>query len=295
MSEFICLGPKKGTDILLRFAEEFEKEMLVALSEALKNESHRLDDAFDHYSSIVLVSQDRPCVSLFVDADGRIVMGLSYLDPSESASVPYRIEVDTKPFSRVYESIFEDVPREVKSKIFQSPIRTPFISICGEKRLLGKLLLKEKLNAQRFFSYAELISDDVFEYLLKHHNTVQQHGKATFHIFCRGSSVYLTLLKDPDFPDELQGLIQAFAQRYKDELMKAFPNLFLQTEEFFRAPLEGKKLLTLRVSLEKLGSLYEKIPQFLGNLRNSLHEILNVVDERMKECLEKSRDLLGDF
>ncbi|RKX43268.1 MAG: hypothetical protein DRP27_08330 [Thermotogae bacterium] len=295
MREFTCLGPKKATELLLRFEKAVEEGLRSSLAESLQKEAHRLDDSFDHYGAIVITSPIYPCMSLFVDGNGRTILGLSYLDPSETASAPYKIGgVNTSSLSKAYSSLFGENPQDIKSKIFQSPIRTPFLAICGERRLLGKILLKEQINSQRFFRYAEVVKDGVFEYLLSHHNRVQEHDDVQFHVYCKGSSVYLTLLKDPVTLGGGSDLLQTVAQHYKERLVARFPETFLKTEEFFKVPVEGQKLLTLRVLLERLEVFYKKLPDFMKSLKSTLDSLVITMEEGMEDCLERVQKLLID-
>jgi len=294
LREFTCLGPKKATELLLRFEKTVEEGLRSSLAESLQKEAHRLDDSFDHYGAIVITSPIYPCMSLFVDGNGRTILGVSYLDPSETASAPYKVGgIDVSSLSKAYSSLFGENPQDIKPKIFQSPIRTPFLAICGEKRLLGKVLLKERINSQRFFRYAEVVKDEVFEYLLSHHNRVQRYDDVRFHVYCRGSSVYLTLLKDPATLGGDSDLLQTVAQYYKERLVERFPEIFLKTEEFFKAPVEGQKLLTLRVLLERLEVLSKKIPDFMKNLKSTLDSLVITMEEGMEDCLKRVQELLS--
>ncbi|MDO7976923.1 DUF4895 domain-containing protein [Oceanotoga teriensis] len=245
----------------------------------LSKYKNKLADEYDHLFHVCIADSENkvPCLSYFVDEQGRVFKTISAEPPKKVMSCLYPVDIDFKnELSDEYE-LFLLKNNKVANKVFysgivQSPFKFyPYI-LEGDERLIKKMKFKEKLNGEKNLSFDEIIDEDTFEQIMKKYKIISDN--IYYHPYLDKIHIVFLLPKNIDI--EKRGLMIEISRCLKNKILKNFD--FLETS--YKMPdmnLKDPALCAFKLRADYIKNIdFEDIYK---SMINEIRKVINYIDD----------------
>jgi len=283
------MGPSKGVNILREFLKIARPKSSVAVA-YLDELSEKLDEKFDHYVTVILDSAHAPFISVFYDSKGRIFVGMSARNPMEDSSALYKVPFDTSEFIAIYTTTFSE-KANVRVRVLQSPVVTPFFCVCGDVKLVSKLELKEKLNNVSSITFAAKIDDETLDFLMKNYNRIVEKEWGRYVIIPKGEVLNIAILYDR-MEGVAKSLVVEVARMHRNNLITNFSRYFREPGGIPETKERQKHLVSFAIPLESLKVFRDRLEAVIEEFVRSVNDSVSGLKNRTSTFLEGVKELL---